>query len=111
MTSVLASLTAKKTMKMKFFSKKIYCISFQNVPNITNMHNPCMCTLKPLFDRYGADIFVLLPQMEENLLSRKALLEKAQSIAANAETRAETASKQVQYCSWCIRLSFHCCHF
>ena len=27
MTSVPASLTAKKTMKMKFFSKKIYCNS------------------------------------------------------------------------------------
>ena len=34
------SLTAKKTMKMKFFSKKIYCISSRNVLNITNMQNP-----------------------------------------------------------------------
>ena len=40
MTSVPTSLTAKKTMNMKFFSKKIYCISSRNVPNITNMHNP-----------------------------------------------------------------------
>ena len=35
-------------------------------------------------------------QMEEKLLSTKALLEKAQSIAADAETRAEVASKQVE---------------
>ena len=33
--------------------------------------------------------------MEESLLSTKALLEKAQSIASDAETRAEVASKQV----------------
>jgi hypothetical protein len=33
--------------------------------------------------------------MEEKFLSTKALLEKAQSIAADAETRAEAASKQV----------------
>ena len=28
MTSVPTSLTAKKTIKMKFFSKKIYCMQF-----------------------------------------------------------------------------------
>jgi hypothetical protein len=33
--------------------------------------------------------------MEDTLLSTKALLEKAHSIAADAETRAEAASKQV----------------
>ncbi len=40
MTSIPASLTAKKIMKMKFFSKKIYCNSSWNVPNIANMQNP-----------------------------------------------------------------------
>ncbi len=40
MTPVPASLTAKKTMKMTFFSKKIYCISSRNVLNITNIQNP-----------------------------------------------------------------------
>ncbi|XP_028401902.1 sodium channel and clathrin linker 1-like isoform X2 [Dendronephthya gigantea] len=35
-------------------------------------------------------------QMEDNYLSTKALLEKAQSIAADAKTRAEAASKQVE---------------
>ena len=40
MTSVPASLTAEKTLKMKFFSKKIYCISSWNVLNIANMQNP-----------------------------------------------------------------------
>ena len=33
--------------------------------------------------------------MDEDFLSTKALLEKAQSIAADAETRAEAASRQV----------------
>ena len=40
MTSVPTSLTAKKTMKMKFFSKKIYCNSSWNVLKIANMQNP-----------------------------------------------------------------------
>ena len=33
-------LTANKTMKMKFFSKKIHCISSKNVLNIKNTQNP-----------------------------------------------------------------------
>ncbi len=40
MTSVPASLAAKKSMKMKFCSKKIYCNSSSNVLNIANMQNP-----------------------------------------------------------------------
>ncbi len=40
MTSVPAPLTAKKTMKMKFFSKKIYCILSGNVLNIINIQDP-----------------------------------------------------------------------
>ena len=41
------------------------------------------------------NLYMSFSQMEENLLSTKALLEKAQSIASDAETRAEVASKQV----------------
>ncbi len=40
MTSIPANLTADKSMKIKFFSKKIYCISSCNVVNIANMQNP-----------------------------------------------------------------------
>ncbi len=36
----LNDVRAKKTMKMKFFSKKIYYISSWNVLNIANMQNP-----------------------------------------------------------------------
>lgn len=51
------------------------------------------------------DIFlILLLQVDEDLLSTKAVLEKAQSIAANAETRAEAASRQVKLSTFKLTL-------
>ena len=58
MMSVTATSTAKKSMKIKLFSKRIYCIFSWNVLNITNIYSESQiaaCALSTIiFDWYSS---------------------------------------------------------